>query len=67
MHKRKNNNSIFQDKGNFSPSTSFDIIVPLKKKKFSKLNHSAPAGIVTFAFQPFSIIALLGSLDGGLI
>ncbi len=67
MHKRKNNNSIFQDKRKFYPATTFDITAPVKKKKFSKLYQSAPAGVLTFAFQPFSIIELLGSLDGGLI
>ncbi|MBY0480363.1 MAG: hypothetical protein K2Q21_03320 [Chitinophagaceae bacterium] len=67
MHKRKNTKSIFQNNGKFSPATSFDFITPVKKKKHANLNNPAPAGVLTFAFQPFSIIELLGSLYGGLI
>ena len=67
MRKIKNINSISQSKGKFSTATSFGIIASLKREKFSKRNLSPPAGVVTFAFQPFSIIELLGSLDGGLI
>jgi len=67
MHKIKNNNSIFQNKGTLSPATSLNFITPVKMRKYGKLNNSAPAGVLTFAFQPVLIIELLGSLNGGLI
>ncbi len=67
MRKKEIFNSIFQKKGKLSLPILFDFITFVKKQNNGNLKNLAPAWVLTFAFKPFSIIELSGSLHGDLV